>query len=1080
MQTEVKTLLLSSITFQDLIGLLERFLTSDDEASRHRATLLLADLLAVIPRSALSFDGAVLHLLVVFFCRRLGDYPSVIPALAALNCLITKHAEGLDSKYCDVAEAYHSLFSELNDVQDMVQSIRQKAFELLDSLLDLTVSHSAERSESPRQKIGAEVLSGIVASIEGERDPRCLLLCLRLIRKALEVFAGDIDQEASTSIFAAVSVYFPITFTPPADDEFGITAEALIESLEDCLCIHPQLEGSALPLFFENITGETEVGRVAALSAIVRLSRARGLSVLQRRLPASGEMYIKVLGQKLFDVITSLDPPSSPAGAGGGDVQAGLRAVTEVCALMGSAVAANGSSEWRLFAEPLLQSAAMELMSSVEGLQAQTSALIAFAVARASPLCLQAVADRLLPILLPRVQGAVNSIRSVLGSSLKSSRLGIRYLPPLLAGSANSTAIAPAPFLLLGQLVGVSAAGPTTPDLSQQDMQGHPSAGHAMGIFEVLFSLFEQLPIHVTPEPGIAPVPVNIAADVTGAISQVIACLKELLCKCAPGQLQAMNLEKLFETLTDMTIYGVEALWIHSCGSLGVTGPDCEAVATAAMHLIAVMAAAPDYERFVRGSCVGRLLAYEETASATAAQTVHSTLSRLSRKSTGTSTMTLALPCLLAASLLPDGAVALRAIADMLPEEGLYSTGWAAGAEDSARALYLCCAGDAGADSPIDKLISSAATEPCRLKAVCAIIRRAVLAMQATEQAGAVVYMAGRVAAHAEDARCKVLSSLFCYADYKSGLFAEHNRAFIAGVLEIAMATFGSAAGREDRDRVVDSAHLIASIVNKLPAGATLDDAVEGACNAFAASADSATALLLIWVAKAVMMRPDVDSVSGCCWQERLANQLVDTVLRPNAPARETISRLFSLLTREHPSTLSSRSRGVTSPVWRQRLWSRVFSQISAGSSSSKRFCLLALSGLATSMHSSIIASAQGQLVAAAVTGLSLSSSSGDAALRQHSLELVLVLLRLCPAELAPHSNSIAPVLVSVCAQVDASLKARVMALQCLLLMPAMPYTKLHPLVPLVVKGLYTVLDDDRRSIRSLAARVRNEWLVLK
>lgn len=301
-------------------------------------------------------------------------------------------------------------------------------------------------------------------------------------------------------------------------------------------------------------------------------------------------------------------------------------------------------------------------------------------------------------------------------------------------------------------------------------------------------------------------------------------------------------------------------------------------------------------------------------------------------------------------------------------------------------------------------------------------------------------------------------------------------------MLGLGIATFSSAEGRANRDLAADSAHIIASIVNKLPAGASLDEAIEGVCGVFASCADNATALLLIWVAKAVMMRPELNSSGGYCWQERFAGQLVDTVLRPDAPARESISRLFSLLAKDHPYVLSSRSRGIASPVWRQRLWSRVFGPISVGSSSSssKRFCLLAVCGLGASMHHSIISSALDELIAAAVTGLSLASTAGDGALRQLSLELLLVLLRLGPAELARHANSIAPVLVSISAQVDVPLNARASALRCLLLVPAMPYTKLHPLVPVVAKGLYGVLDDDRRSIRSLAARVRNEWLVLK
>jgi hypothetical protein len=42
------------------------------------------------------------------------------------------------------------------------------------------------------------------------------------------------------------------------------------------------------------------------------------------------------------------------------------------------------------------------------------------------------------------------------------------------------------------------------------------------------------------------------------------------------------------------------------------------------------------------------------------------------------------------------------------------------------------------------------------------------------------------------------------------------------------------------------------------------------------------------------------------------------------------------------------------------------------------------------------------------------------------------------------------------------------------------PYPKIHPLKATVVKGLGKIIDDKKRVVRILAAKVRNEWLVIE
>lgn len=82
--------------------------------------------------------------------------------------------------------------------------------------------------------------------MDGEKDPRCLILCLRVLGKTQDLFPQASDELAE-ACFDVTACYFPITFTPPPNDPYGITPEMLSHALRATLtaryastvCIHP-------------------------------------------------------------------------------------------------------------------------------------------------------------------------------------------------------------------------------------------------------------------------------------------------------------------------------------------------------------------------------------------------------------------------------------------------------------------------------------------------------------------------------------------------------------------------------------------------------------------------------------------------------------------------------------------------------------------------------------------------------------------------------------------------------------------------------------------------------------------------
>lgn len=265
------------VSLQDLIEMLEPSLTSTHDKERNRATMLLAELIAARKNAAGGTDSInpiVIHLFVVFFCRRLSDYPSLSPSLYALNTLFSQYSSVFDPKYCDVLDIIQTLTKDIH-VPSYAQNIRQRVFELFDMILRDSISISSLQGNN------VQVVDGIVNSMEDEKDPRCLLVVMKVILKMAKAFTSALDFPPVTAtddyrtlaekIFDNISCYFPISFTPPPDDPFGITPEDLSKALEDAMCSVLPIVKHSVPFFVEQINNDMPSARVHALKGLISI-----------------------------------------------------------------------------------------------------------------------------------------------------------------------------------------------------------------------------------------------------------------------------------------------------------------------------------------------------------------------------------------------------------------------------------------------------------------------------------------------------------------------------------------------------------------------------------------------------------------------------------------------------------------------------------------------------------------------------------------------------------------------------------------------------------------------------------------
>lgn len=329
----------------------------------------------------------------------------------------------------------------------------------------------------------------------------------------------------------------------------------------------------------------------------------------------------------------------------------------------------------------MLQRSTMELIGNAEGIQAHTAAEISYAVARGSCLCCKAVMDRLVPILLPKIEQTIISIRQALVRSISSSLKGIKYLPPLQATST----IVPASFQLMSQLIRCNGSDGQVNYTHMKEL--NPMSLNAEDTFKQLCSLFDDFEnnsyisttVSIT---NAVPIAVNIGQDISASIAEAIICMKEILCRSLPCHLPLPLVIKCIETISDITIYGVEILWKDT--KLSVTGSDLMIIRDVASSLLSSLAMSRCYDDILNKYCVSRL----ETALKLNVTTdkiiqLYSIMSILSRQGPATSLMSLCLPHLLSAVMEENVSVknynknennikqysALKSIADLLPTE---------------------------------------------------------------------------------------------------------------------------------------------------------------------------------------------------------------------------------------------------------------------------------------------------------------------------------------------------------------------------------------------------------------------------
>ncbi|KAF9182984.1 hypothetical protein BGZ51_004321 [Haplosporangium sp. Z 767] len=245
-----------------LVQGLGEYLTSDEAFVRSKATALLSTTLATLDQSKV--NASAVSVLVEFYCDRLTDQACVPELLKGLLAL-SKFDKFTGVDCIKVVKAILALVN----VQTYQQTARHYVFLFFESAIT--------RFTSNLRSMSSDFVFGFIQCLDGEKDPRNLMLAFTLIKNIIQEF--DIAQYVE-DLFEVTFCYFPITFRPPPDDPYGITSEHLKIGLRDCLAATPYFAKFALPLLLEKLSSSSGSAKKDSMETIAACAPVYGSSAL--------------------------------------------------------------------------------------------------------------------------------------------------------------------------------------------------------------------------------------------------------------------------------------------------------------------------------------------------------------------------------------------------------------------------------------------------------------------------------------------------------------------------------------------------------------------------------------------------------------------------------------------------------------------------------------------------------------------------------------------------------------------------------------------------------------------------------
>ncbi|TYZ59798.1 hypothetical protein PybrP1_001410 [[Pythium] brassicae (nom. inval.)] len=1066
------------VSVEALIQALGPHLTSADDKRRARATQLLAEVLSRLPELPLTPNAV--QLLLDFFADRLADFPSAAACLQALLALASNHARKLPGPAAMLA-LVQKMVQALH-VPQLSQALRKKCFELMQLALAqpsvVAALVAAPAAAAAEDDDGYAFAQAFLDAMEGEKDPRNLLLCLQIARELLATLAPVFARhdQLLQHYFDVVSCYFPITFTPPPNDPYGITSEELIGSLRRAFAASDLLAKHAVPFLLEKLASTVVEAKLDALQTLVFCCEAYAVNaLLLHMVPVANALYHEVVKGERKEVI-----------------EAALGAIARFAGVVGRAKtrAAGGAAyAWSKFVVELTARATSDLAGhAADSMVSVSAGRVLAALGRDSALGFAHVLDAAVPLLVQQFRESAASTASKCEASLARILLVVDTIDREVDQSAAAQPMRPHALVLIEALSGFLN--------SKGDGDGGCVGSTATAKCTAVQALAHL--ITFPPSPIVDP----------EHVKTLVGLFTRFLLLDPNPDVRAQCLESLREVSTikqkaTVALYAAFVMEIALARLMGAVKQD------------------PASEG------IRAVLASSHRAHDAFFQDALESVTQLSQQPAIFQATTVRLVDLCLCDV--DGE---PRVAGAHAERVLHAVAQIVELNADERASMEFCVAAAGESSLVFRLLAAvtnsavdAARTDARLSipvlAACARIFRTAMQNVSTESqqllatAAAAAFLGtqsssagGAGAGAATPAAFLQLVPLFAAVinSASRNVTLPETPAVINALLELAQLGSGvsqlqlqlqsqsPAADAVAAEAALSAAKALASIVNKMPDGDEFDALIalllERRLSGVVLDAQQALAVrvaalqIYAWVAKALVIRGHREHAPACLL---FLCRFLTTPVRDNADnadddahMRMAVATSFKLLVTEYPDVLNRKCGALITFLYRQRMFDLVYPALvdhiraRSGAAAESVEALVALAYIVSHSPKAVYVPHLASIFPLMVQAI----NSDRAELGGPAIRTFKALLFESVESVKPFLKDVFPGLLKQ-AQRGPSALDRHDALECLSKLATIPYELIHPYKDTVLRQLLVCLDDRKRFVRHATVRVRNQWSIL-
>ena len=277
------------------------YLTNEDDVKRTRAVSFLSTVLTTSPELVTTPES--MHHLAEFFTSRLMDWVALRGALEGCEALLGLGASG--GLYGEAAALGLSEVDAVEMLRTISDGVYVRSLAAKDRSLVFTIVRKlVERAGPAALDAGVDLAEMMVVSMDGEKDPGCLLDAFHAAQSVLRVFLRlekgadggtdvmgrsvhvDMMRNAEDEMFDILACYFPVSFEPQEDSKRRITRDDLAGALEETLLLWPGFYAAVLDMAEEklgSIVKQAKVDSLRLIRGLCEVDKGREVVARERR-----------------------------------------------------------------------------------------------------------------------------------------------------------------------------------------------------------------------------------------------------------------------------------------------------------------------------------------------------------------------------------------------------------------------------------------------------------------------------------------------------------------------------------------------------------------------------------------------------------------------------------------------------------------------------------------------------------------------------------------------------------------------------------------------------------------------------